>query len=185
MAAVAGSGYGHSMTRITAVRGDITKQNVDAIVNAANYRMRGGGGVDGAIHRAGGIVLTQDCIDRFPDGLATGDAGWTDAGNLPARWVIHAVGPNYGAGQTDSELLTSCYRRALEVAGALGVHSIAFPLISSGIYAWPLEDAVKIAVQTLAETPAQVEEILIVSFSEDMHDLVERELLDRAPTHIL
>lgn len=130
-------------------------------------------------------MLTRDCIDRFPDGLATGDAGWTTGGNLPVQWVIHAVGPNYGAGQTDSEVLASCYRRALEVADELGARSIAFPLISSGIYAWPLEDAVRIAVRTLFETPAKAEEIRIVSFSEGMHELVERELLDGVPMRIL
>lgn len=89
------------MPNITAIHGDITQQQVDAIVNAANNAMRGGGGVDGAIHRGGGPAILQDCIERFPDGLATGDAGWTTAGDLPARWVIHTVGPNYRAGQRD------------------------------------------------------------------------------------
>src|SRR5215203_6765640 len=92
---------GLAVPGITAVRGDITEQDVDAIVNAANNRMRGGGGVDGAIHRAAGPALLRDCIARFPNGLATGDAGWTTAGNLPARWVIHTVGPNYNAGERD------------------------------------------------------------------------------------
>src|SRR5688500_1672130 len=96
---------------ITLVRGDITEQEVDAVVNAANTAMRGGGGVDGAIHRAGGPAVLEDCVRRFPDGLKTGDAGWTTAGDLPARWVIHVVGPNHRAGQTDRNLLTSCYRR--------------------------------------------------------------------------
>jgi O-acetyl-ADP-ribose deacetylase len=86
------------------------------LVNAANNAMRGGGGVDGAIHRNGGPAMLRDCIERFPDGLATGDAGWTTAGDLPAQWVIHTVGPNYNAGQRDRSLLKSCYRRALEVA---------------------------------------------------------------------
>lgn len=120
------------MPTITAVQGDITRQNVDAIVNAANSAMRGGGGVDGAIHRAGGPEVLQDCIRRFPDGLATGDAGWTTAGNLPARWVIHTVGPNYTAGQRDRAVLESCYRRSLQVADELGAAAIAFPLISAG-----------------------------------------------------
>lgn len=102
------------MSNITAVHGDITQQQVDAIVNAANNAMRGGGGVDGAIHRSGGPSVLRDCIERFPDGLATGDAGWPTAGELPARWVIHTVGPNYRAGQRDRALLTSCYRRALK-----------------------------------------------------------------------
>src|SRR5690606_28303823 len=104
------------MVTITAVLGDITQQRVDAIVNAANRRMRGGGGVDGAIHRAGGPEVLADCKRRFPDGLAVGDAGWTSAGQMPARWIIHTVGPNRHAGQTDPELLASCYRRCLEVA---------------------------------------------------------------------
>ena len=113
---------------ITVVEGDITRQDVDAVVNAANRGMRGGGGVDGAIHRAGGPSVLEDCIRRFPDGLATGDAGWTTAGDLPARWVIHVVGPNRYAGESDPDLLASCYRRALEVADELGARTVAFPL---------------------------------------------------------
>ena len=115
------------MPTITAVRGDITEQDVDAIVNAANNRMRGGGGVDGAIHRAAGPALLRECIERFPSGLATGDAGWTTGGNLPARWVIHTVGPNHAAGERDRSVLESCYRRALQVADELGAGSVAFP----------------------------------------------------------
>src|SRR6187402_198465 len=111
--------------------------------------MRGGGGVDGAIHRAGGPEVLEDCKRRFPDGLATGDAGWTTAGDLQARWVIHVVGPNYRAGQTDRGLLTSCYARALAVADELDASSVAFPLISAGIYGWPLDDAAAAAVETL------------------------------------
>ncbi|WP_291280252.1 O-acetyl-ADP-ribose deacetylase [Galactobacter sp.] len=151
---------------ITVVKGDITAQNVDAIVNAANNGMRGGGGVDGAIHAAGGPAVLADCIARFPNGLATGDAGWTTAGELPADWVIHTVGPNYAAGQRDRSLLLSCYRRCLEVADELGVRSIAFPLISAGVYAWPLEDAVDAAVSTLETTSTRVRESRIVAFSD-------------------
>ena len=110
--------------KITLVEGDITTQEVDAVVNAANSRMRGGGGVDGAIHRAGGPAVLEDCKRRFPDGLATGDAGWTTAGEMPAQWVIHVVGPNYRAGQSDRSLLTSCYARALEVADELGARTV-------------------------------------------------------------
>lgn len=124
------------MVTVIAVHGDITQQRVDAIVNAASPQMRGGGGVDGAIHRAGGPAILQDCIARFPHGLPTGDAVWTTAGELPASWVIHTVGPNRNAGQTDRSLLESCYRRSLEVADELGVRTIAFPLISAGVYGW-------------------------------------------------
>ena len=163
--------------RVTAEFGDITQQEVDVVVNAANNRMRGGGGVDGAIHRAGGAAVLQDCIDRFPDGLATGDAGWTTAGDLPARWVIHTVGPNYAAGQRDGHLLESCYRRSLEVADELGARTIAFPLISAGIYGWPEDDAVRVAVQTIAASESKVEEVRIVAFSKLMFEKVNRELM--------
>ena len=149
---------------IRAVHGDITRQQVDAVVNAANSRMRGGGGVDGAIHRAAGPTLLEECVRRFPDGLATGDAGWTDAGDLPARWVIHVVGPNHSAGQTDRRLLVSCYSRALAVADELAARSIAFPLISAGIFGWPKDDAIAAAVETLRDTPTRVEQAWLVAF---------------------
>lgn len=158
------------------VEGDITRQDVDAVVNAANHRMRGGGGVDGAIHAAGGPAVLEDCERRFPDGLATGDAGWTTAGLMPARWVIHVVGPNYRAGQTDRSLLTSCYRRALEVADELGARTVAFPLVSAGIYGWPKDDAIDAAVETLRGTPTQVEEARLVAFGRDAYDAIARRL---------
>jgi O-acetyl-ADP-ribose deacetylase len=156
--------------RITVVEGDITRQEVDAVVNAANNAMRGGGGVDGAIHRAGGRAILEDCIARFPQGLETGDAGWTTGGNLPARWVIHVVGPNYRAGERDRSLLTSCYSRALGVADELGARSVAFPLVSAGIYGWPFDDAVAAAVSTLRETPTRVEEARMVAFGPEAYD---------------
>jgi O-acetyl-ADP-ribose deacetylase len=162
--------------QVTLVEGDITTQQVDAVVNAANARMRGGGGVDGAIHRAGGPAVLEDCKKRFPDGLATGDAGWTTAGEMPARWVIHVVGPNYRAGQTDRSLLTSCYARALEVADELGVRTMAFPLVSAGIYGWPLDDAVDAAVATLEGAETQVEEALIVAFGREAADAIRQRL---------
>ncbi len=149
---------------LTVVQGDITEQEVDAVVNAANRAMRGGGGVDGAIHRAGGPEVLADCVRRFPQGLATGDAGWTTAGKLPARWVIHVVGPNHRAGETDRTLLTSCYSRALAVADELGARTVAFPLVSAGIYGWPKDDAVDAAVSTLRSTPTGVEEARLVAF---------------------
>jgi len=152
------------MPVITPVRGDITTQQVDAIVNAANNAMRGGGGVDGAIHRRGGPAILRDCIARFPDGLATGDAGWTTAGELPARWVIHTVGPKYHGGQRSQ--LESCYRRSLEVADDLGARTIAFPLISAGVYGWPLADAVAVAVETVAAATTRVDEVRLVAFDD-------------------
>jgi O-acetyl-ADP-ribose deacetylase (regulator of RNase III) len=158
--------------RVTVVRGDITEQQVDAVVNAANRRMRGGGGVDGAIHAVGGPAVLEDCIARFPHGLATGEAGWTTAGDLPATWVIHVVGPNFTAGERDRGLLTSCYANALRVADELGARSIAFPLVSAGVYGWPLEDAVDAALETLRSTPTDVEEARMVAFGRDAHDLI-------------
>ena len=153
------------MPEVTAVLGDITEQDVDAVVNAANRAMRGGGGVDGAIHRAGGPAVLDDCIARFPRGLATGDAGWTTAGNMQAQWVIHTVGPNYGRGETDRSLLVSCYRRCLEVADEIGAQTVAYPLISAGVYRWPHADAVRVAVETLRNTASDVREARIVAFN--------------------
>jgi O-acetyl-ADP-ribose deacetylase (regulator of RNase III) len=157
---------------VTVVRGDITEQRVDAIVNAANNRMRGGGGVDGAIHRVGGPAVLEDCIARFPNGLATGDAGWTTAGDLPARWVIHVVGPNFNAGQTDRSLLTSCYVRALAVADELGAATVAFPLVSAGIYGWPKQDAVAAALEVFSSATTAVAEARLVAFDGSTYDLV-------------
>lgn len=164
------------MVTLIAERGDITKQQVDAVVNAANNRMRGGGGVDGAIHRAGGPAILMDCIERFPNGLATGDAGWTTAGDMPARWVIHTVGPNYNAGQRDRALLESCYRRALDVADELGVQTIAFPLISAGIYVWPLDDTIDAAVSTIENSDTRVCEARIVVLNEDLLARVQKRI---------
>lgn len=153
--------------RIRLVEGDIATQQADAIVNAANSRMRGGGGVDGAIHRAGGPEILADCIRRFPDGLAVGRAGWTVGGELPAQWVIHVVGPNWNAGQRDPGLLESCYREALRVADELGAQTVAFPAVSAGIYGWPLEDAARIAVRTVAGADTEVREAVFVLFGPD------------------
>ena len=161
---------------VTVARGDITEQEVDAVVNAANRAMRGGGGVDGAIHRAGGPDVLADCERRFPDGLATGDAGWTTAGAMPARWVIHVVGPNHAAGERDRSLLTSCYSRALAVADELGARTVAFPLVSAGIYGWPKGDAVDAAVDTLRSTPTSVAEARLVAFDAATYDLVAARL---------
>lgn len=169
---------GH-MPTITAVRGDITQQEVDAVVNAANNAMRGGGGVDGAIHRAGGPAVLEDCIARFPDGLDTGDAGWTTAGDMPAKWVVHTVGPNHSAGQRDRSLLESCYRRSLEVADELGATSVAFPLISAGIYGWPKDDAIACAIDTVAGTKTNAAEVRLVAFDEATFHQIEEALSAR------
>jgi O-acetyl-ADP-ribose deacetylase (regulator of RNase III) len=155
---------------LTVVQGDITEQDVDAVVNAANRAMRGGGGVDGAIHRAGGPAVLADCIARFPHGLATGEAGWTTAGSMKSRWVIHVVGPNFRAGERDRSLLTSCYARALAVADELGARSVAFPLVSAGIYGWPRDDAIDAAVTTLRSRPTHVEEARLVAFGSEVYD---------------
>jgi len=160
----------HGGMELLVVQGDITEQDVDAVVNAANRAMRGGGGVDGAIHRAGGPAVLADCIRRFPHGLATGDAGWTTAGDLAARWVIHVVGPNHRAGETDRALLTSCYSRALAVADELGARSVAFPLVSAGIYGWPKADAIDAAISTLRDTSTSVEEARMVAFDAATYD---------------
>jgi O-acetyl-ADP-ribose deacetylase (regulator of RNase III) len=163
---------------ITAVQGDITEQQVDAVVNAANNAMRGGGGVDGAIHRAGGPAILDDCVRRFPSGLATGDAGWTTAGDLPAQWVIHVVGPNRHAGETDRSLLLSCYSQALQVADELGARSVAFPLISAGVYGWPKDDAIACALEVFRSATTSVTEARIVAFDAATYELVSAALGD-------
>lgn len=162
--------------KVTVVEGDITEQDVDAVVNAANRAMRGGAGVDGAIHRAGGPAVLEDCRRRFPDGLATGDAGWTTAGEMRARWVIHVVGPNRNRGETDRSLLTSCYRRALEVADELGARSVAFPLVSAGVYGWPKDDAIAAALEVFAAAETGVEEARLVAFGHDTYEQIEAHL---------
>jgi O-acetyl-ADP-ribose deacetylase (regulator of RNase III) len=164
--------------QLTVIEGDITRQDVDAVVNAANRRMRGGGGVDGAIHAAAGPGLLEECRERFPDGLPTGGAGWTTGHALPARWVIHVVGPNYTAGEHDRSLLESCYSGALAVADELGARTVAFPLVSAGIYGWPREDAVRAAVDTLRSTPTDVSEARIVAFGRSAYELI-RGIADR------
>ncbi|WP_194395905.1 macro domain-containing protein [Microbacterium atlanticum] len=173
------------MTKLVAVHGDITAQRADAIVNAANNAMRGGGGVDGAIHRAGGPEILRECVERFPYGLATGDAGWTRAGALPARWVVHTVGPNYAAGQRDRALLESCYRRALEVADELDARTVAFPLISAGVYAWPRREAVAAAIDTIAAASTRVEEVSLVAVDRGAHQEIASALVMATSLRIL
>ncbi|XKH53651.1 O-acetyl-ADP-ribose deacetylase [Citricoccus nitrophenolicus] len=140
--------------------GDITEQSVDAIVNAANSTLLGGGGVDGAIHRRGGPEILAECRHlretELPDGLPAGRAVATTAGRLPARWVIHTVGPVYARTIDKSETLASCYRESLRVAARIGARSVAFPAISAGVYGWPIGDAARIAVQTCRAMDAEV-----------------------------
>jgi O-acetyl-ADP-ribose deacetylase (regulator of RNase III) len=162
--------------QVTVSQGDITAQEVDAVVNAANRAMRGGGGVDGAIHRAGGPAVLEDCRRRFPHGLATGDAGWTTAGDMAARWVIHVVGPNRTAGETDRGLLTSCYARALEVADELGARTVAFPLVSAGVYGWPKDDAIACALEVFEAARTQVEEARLVAFDRATYERIAAQL---------
>jgi O-acetyl-ADP-ribose deacetylase len=155
---------------LSVVEADIVTLEVDAIVNAANRRMRGGSGVDGAIHAAAGPELVRECAERFPDGLPTGQAGWTHGHRLPARWVIHVVGPNHRAGETDRRLLVSCYANALRVADEIGAASVAFPLVSVGAYGWPRSDAIAAAVDTLRGTPTSVRSALLVAFGRRAYD---------------
>ncbi len=139
--------------RIEAVLGDITKQDVDVVVNAANSSLLGGGGVDGAIHAAAGPGLLAACRElrasRYPDGLPVGHAVATDAFELPARWVVHTVGPNWHAGERDPAALAGCFLASLEVAVDLGAHSIAFPAVSAGVYGWDLHEVARIAVASV------------------------------------
>jgi O-acetyl-ADP-ribose deacetylase (regulator of RNase III) len=172
---------------ITLVRGDITRQQTDAIVNAANSSLLGGGGVDGAIHRGGGPEILAACRrlreQAYPDGLPAGQAVATTAGQLPARWVIHTVGPVYSASEDRSALLASCYRESLRVAAEIGARTVAFPAVSAGIYGWPADDAALIAVGTVhgvaavaGAQPTSVTEARFVLFSEDMYEEFERAL---------
>jgi len=163
---------------IEAVRGDITKQAVDAIVNAANSSLLGGGGVDGAIHRAGGPQIVAEC--RLLGGCDTGDAKATTAGRLSARYVIHTVGPVWRGGDMgEAELLASCHRRALEVAAELGCTSIAFPAISTGVYGYPVELAAPVAVAAAREAECPpVELVRFVLFGRDHLEAFERALTE-------
>src|SRR5438067_376957 len=165
-----------AVMRIEAVRGDITREEVHAVVNAANEMLVGGGGVDGAIHRAAGADRLHEACRRL-GGCPTGDAKATPGFDLPARWIIHAVGPVWrGGGFGEPELLASCYRRSLAVADELGAASIAFPAISTGIYGYPKKDAAQMAVATLRETVTQVEMARLVAFDAETFGLY-RELL--------
>jgi O-acetyl-ADP-ribose deacetylase (regulator of RNase III) len=158
--------------QLTFVRGDITTQQVDAIVNAANSSLLGGGGVDGAIHRRGGPAIVAECrqlrASHYPDGLPTGRAVATTAGDLPARWVIHTVGPVWSAEEDRSDLLRSCYQESLAVAAGLGARTVAFPAISTGVFGWPMADGAAQALAAVrsasAAVRAAVAEVRLVLF---------------------
>ncbi|WP_327678311.1 O-acetyl-ADP-ribose deacetylase [Kitasatospora sp. NBC_00458] len=177
--------------RITLVEGDITAQQVDAVVNAANSSLLGGGGVDGAIHRKGGPRILAECrglrASRYGRGLPTGQAVATTAGDLPARWVVHTVGPVHLEDEYEERavLLASCYRESLRVAVELGARTVAFPAVSAGVYGWPPADAARIALGTVAEVTADpgfgggLEEVRFVLFVSGMYEVfagVGREL---------
>ncbi|MFF5367619.1 O-acetyl-ADP-ribose deacetylase [Streptomyces sp. NPDC013187] len=162
------------MTAIELVQGDITRESADAIVNAANSSLLGGGGVDGAIHRRGGPAILQDCrrlrAAHLGKGLPTGQAVATTAGDLDARWVVHTVGPVFSTTEDRSGLLASCYRESLRVAGELGARTVAFPAISTGVYGWPMDDGARIAVETVRAADTTVEEVRFVLFDERAYE---------------
>jgi O-acetyl-ADP-ribose deacetylase (regulator of RNase III) len=167
--------------RFRLVEGDITAQRVDAIVNAANASLLGGGGVDGAIHRAGGPAILEEC--RRLGGCDTGDAKATGAGELAARYVIHTVGPVWRGGEHDEdELLASCHRRSVEVAAQLGCRTVAFPAISTGVYGFPVARAARIAIGTTADeldARPEIEKVTFVLFGRDAHAEFEAALRER------
>jgi O-acetyl-ADP-ribose deacetylase (regulator of RNase III) len=167
------------LRKTSPVLGDITTQDVDVVVNAANSGLMGGGGVDGAILRAGGatqLEARRSLRDRIGS-LPTGQAAWTDSGDMPCRWLVHVVGPVFSRMQDRSALLESCYREALRVADELGARSIAFPAVSAGIYGWPMNSAADVAVATVRATPTtSIEEVRFVLFSQSAYDEFARAL---------
>jgi O-acetyl-ADP-ribose deacetylase (regulator of RNase III) len=156
------------MVQLHVIKGDITAQDVDAVVNAANHSLLGGGGVDGAIHRKGGPEILAECKKiretRYPDGLPTGQSVATTGGRLPARWVIHTVGPGYAKTIDHSDQLRSCYTTSLAVADELGATSVAFPLVSSGIYRWPKDDAIRQALRAIRGAHTDVADVTLVLY---------------------
>ncbi|MFG2089185.1 MULTISPECIES: O-acetyl-ADP-ribose deacetylase [unclassified Spirillospora] len=166
--------------KITLIQGDITEQEVGAVVNAANSSLLGGSGLDGAIHRRGGPEILDACrrlrASHYGGGLPIGQAVATTAGRLPADWVIHTVGPVYSASDDRTAQLASCYRESLRIADELDVDSIAFPAVSAGIYGWPVDDAARIAVGTVRSAPTKVTDVRFVLFTSDAYAAFERVL---------
>lgn len=162
------------MVSLELVRGDISLQEVDAIVNAANSSLLGGGGVDGAIHHRGGPRILAECRQlretRYPGGLPVGQAVATNGGDLPARWVVHTVGPVHSAEEDRSELLISCYRESLRVADELGALTVAFPAISTGAFGWPMDDGARIAIDTVRAADTAIEQVRFVLFDAPAYD---------------
>jgi O-acetyl-ADP-ribose deacetylase len=172
--------YDPAVPEITLIEGDITEQLVDAIVNAANSSLLGGGGVDGAIHRVGGPSILAECNElrrtTYPDGLPTGSAVATTAGNLLARWVIHTVGPVYAKSEDRSGLLASCHVESLRVADELEAATVAFPAISTGVYGYPVGEAAGVAVAAVRDADTRVREVRFVLFGRDAFSAFERAL---------
>jgi O-acetyl-ADP-ribose deacetylase (regulator of RNase III) len=166
--------------RIELVKGDITEQSVDAIVNAANSSLMGGGGVDGAIHRKGGPEILEECrgirATRFPEGLPTGQAVATTAGRLPARWVIHTVGPVFSKTEDRSHLLASSHTESLRVAEELGARTVAFPAISTGVYGYPVELAAPVAIRAVQEAGSSIDEVWFVLFDDQAYSAFDHAL---------
>ncbi|MCC4319980.1 O-acetyl-ADP-ribose deacetylase [Streptomyces malaysiensis] len=173
------------MTNITLALGDITEQRVDAIVNAANSSLLGGGGVDGAIHRRGGPDILDECRDlrasRYGKGLPAGRAVATTAGRLPARWVIHTVGPVFSTTEDRSATLASCYSESLRIADELGARTVALPAVSTGVYRWPLDSAARIALTTVRDMGTSVTEARFVLFDQRAYDAFEAALNELPP----
>lgn len=165
---------------VAIVQGDITTLDVDVVVNAANSGLLGGGGVDGAIHAAGGPAILAECQEvrrsQFPDGLPTGQAVATTAGDLPARWVVHTVGPVWSESEDRSDLLLDCYENSLRLVRDLGASSVAFPLISAGVYGWPLADAARIAVSVVRRAEFEDLAITLVAFGDEALSALQKAL---------
>jgi len=168
--------------KVELVQGDITQQAVDAVVNAANSSLMGGGGVDGAIHRRGGPEILAECkrirAERHPDGLPTGQAVATTAGRLPARWVIHTVGPVFSTSEDRSGLLASCHVESLRVADEIGAETVAFPAISTGVYGYPVVLAAPVALGSVLRADTRVREVRFVLFDAGTLEAFRRALTD-------